>query len=314
MSKVYIIYAGSETEREDLEEVSQQVSECLTIQNQPNEIIPAYAIPPHNWGRLRHNAGKALLLDPYYRGTDREFDLRDSLETLGVPYSGPRKFSSYMTANKMLTKKMLTGSGILTIPDTLCSSVADLWTFMRRKHKDGYIIKPTNGGGGQDVVFVREEAEAEASASKLIKTYGSFMVEPYLKGVEISVPIIRQNDGVAVTVLPPVSITLQNGFAIFDEEAKRTSHSVEMEVPANVSPKEQTALEAFSRAAYEMLRFNGLLRVDFLQTEKGLYFLEANSYPSLGRNYGISVPSAKSIGYEQSHVVNWLLHTAKLGG
>ncbi len=309
---IYVTYAGSSVERNDLRSVARQITSCLDDLGCPNDQLCAYDIGPKDWSFLRKQKAIAFLLDPYYEHGSENFDLRDILSSYNVPFTGPRKFASQKTADKVECKKFLAYPGIINISDTTCYSVQDLHDFMKKTEQEDFVIKPLNKGGGQDVELVSKSETDNKIPERLLKTYGKFMVEPRIEGQEMSVPVINSLHG-GIKVLPVVGINL-HGFNVFSARAKDTNNSMSMDIPAKTTPSAASIMSSFAKNAYEMLRFRGLLRVDFICNDNGVYFLEANAYPSLGRNFGISIPSARSVGIEQKHVVKWLIETADVGG
>lgn len=310
--KIYITFGGSSVERNDLQAVARQIASCLDDLGYSNSQLYAYDIDPKDWSFLRKQKAIAFLLDPYYERGSEVFDLRDMLASFNVPFTGPRKFASRKTADKVECKKFLIHPDVINIPDATCDSVQDLHKFMKKTEQEEFIIKPINKGGGQDVLLVSKSKIDNSVPERLLKAYGKFMVEPRIEGQEISVPVIKAPDN-GINVLPIVGINL-HGFNVFSAIAKKTENSMSMDIPAKVAPSAAAIMSAFAKVAYEMLRFRGLLRVDFICNDKGVYFLEANSYPSLGRNFGISIPSARSIGIEQSKIVKWIIETADVWG
>lgn len=310
--KVYVTFAGSSVERNDLRAVARQITACLDNLGYPNDQLCAYDIAPKDWGFLRRQKAIAFLLDPYYEYGSETLDLRDVLSSFNVPFTGPGKFASQQTADKAECKKFLAHPDVINIPDETCYSVQALHDFMKKTEQEDFVIKPLDKGGGQDVELISKSRIDNRIPNRLLRAHGKFMVEPRIEGQEMSVPVIKSLEG-GVRVFPIVGINL-HGFDVFSARAKDTDNSMSMDIPAKVASPSALIMQSFAKSAYEMLGFRGLLRVDFICNKKGVYFLEANSYPSLGRNFGISIPSARSIGIDQKQVVKWLVETASVCG
>jgi len=308
-NKIFVIYAGSIAEREDLDDVSQQVRSCLDDLGYISEVICAYDYPPAAWNLSDISAGLVILLDPYYEVNGRVFDLRRQFDVQKITYTGPGYFASTKTADKVECKIFLNDGIIAMIPNKICHSLDDFRDFIRNNTSNAFVVKPVDRGGGLDVYHIERANIDEEIPPLLLSKYGKFLIEKYIPGQEISISVIqRPFDGKIIT-FPPVSIVLK-GYTIFNAEAKKDPNSRIITIPAKIDSDQKGKLLNFSTRAYNLLNFSGLLRVDFLECNGDLFFLEANSYPTLGRNHGLSVPSAKTLGYDQKEIIKWLIDTA----
>jgi len=82
-----------------------------------------------------------------------------------------------------------------------------------------------------------------------------------------------------LVVFPLTEIVSKKAF--FDYEAKYTKGKSEEITPARVSSEVEAECKQISVRLYEEFSCKGLVRFDFIQSERGLYFLEANTVPGL---------------------------------
>ena len=78
-------------------------------------------------------------------------------------------------------------------------------------------------------------------------------------------------DGKDYVALPVIEILTDNEF--FDYEAKYNGHSKEV-CPAQIPESLKEEIQETSKKIYAHLGCNGLVRVDYIASEEGLYFLE----------------------------------------
>jgi D-alanine-D-alanine ligase len=78
--------------------------------------------------------------------------------------------------------------------------------------------------------------------------------------------------------LPVIEIITENEF--FDYEAKYNGHSREV-CPAQIPDSLRDEIQEVSKKIYAHLGCAGLVRVDYIASEEGLYFLEVNTIPGM---------------------------------
>ena len=78
--------------------------------------------------------------------------------------------------------------------------------------------------------------------------------------------------------LPVIEILTDNEF--FDYEAKYNGHSREV-CPAQIPDSLRDQIQEVSKKIYSHLGCAGLVRVDYISSEEGLYFLEVNTIPGM---------------------------------
>ena len=78
--------------------------------------------------------------------------------------------------------------------------------------------------------------------------------------------------------LPVVEIV--TGHEFFDYDAKYNGFSEEI-CPARLSDEETVMVQEASKKIYARLGCSGLVRVDYILAEDGLYFLEVNTIPGM---------------------------------
>ena len=85
-------------------------------------------------------------------------------------------------------------------------------------------------------------------------------------------------DDSGAKALPLIEILTDNEY--FDYDAKYNGHSQEV-CPAQLSEAETAQVQDVSCRIYHHLGCRGLVRFDFILSQEGLYFLEANTIPGM---------------------------------
>ena len=102
------------------------------------------------------------------------------------------------------------------------------------------------------------------------------MAEGAIVGRELTCAVYF--NGTENVALPVIEIITENEF--FDYEAKYNGHSREV-CPAQIPEALREEIQSVSKKIYTHLGCSGLVRVDYIASEEGLYFLEVNTIPGM---------------------------------
>jgi D-alanine-D-alanine ligase len=102
------------------------------------------------------------------------------------------------------------------------------------------------------------------------------MAEAAITGRELTCAVY--DNGKENVALPVIEIISENEF--FDYEAKYNGHSREV-CPAQISDSLRGQIQEVSKKIYAHLGCAGIVRVDYISSEEGLYFLEVNTIPGM---------------------------------
>ena len=81
-----------------------------------------------------------------------------------------------------------------------------------------------------------------------------------------------------VKALPVIEIVTSNEY--FDYDAKYNGFSKEV-CPAEISEEESSHIQEVTEKIYARLGCCGVVRMDYISSEDGLYFLEVNTIPGM---------------------------------
>ena len=197
------------------------------------------------------------------------------LELLGVFYTGSGVLASALGMDKISSRKLFTQTG-LNVPIYLLLSKDDSQNVVFKRFKLPIFVKPSNQGSSVGVSKVTKKFDLK-KALKLAFGFGDLViVEEYIKGREITVPILGNDNP---TALPVVEIISKTDF--FDYKAKYDEKLCDEIVPAKISKKLTIDAQKAAIVAYQALGCRGFGRVDMIIKDGKIYVLEVNTIPGL---------------------------------
>lgn len=198
------------------------------------------------------------------------------LQTLDIPYSGCGPLSSAACMDKDITKSLLKAAGIRTAPWINLKEGEEI--NYEEINKLGYpvVVKPTHGGSSVATFIVKEEKDIESSVMEGFKWDNEVMIEKFIKGDEITCPILGEE------MFPVVAIKPNAEF--FDFTAKYADGGAD-EFVIDLEENLHKEVEKMAIDTYKALKCEAYSRVDMIITEEGVpYILEVNTLPGMTPN------------------------------
>ncbi len=203
--------------------------------------------------------------------------LQSYWELIDLPYTGCGFYQSALTFSKRDTLSVL---GKFDIPKANSVYVT------KGQEIDGekiaktlgfpFFVKPNQSGSSLGVSMVKELSELDKALSFAFAEDKDILIESQLKGVEISVGVMKLNG--ITKVLGITEIVSGNDF--FDYEAKYLGKSEEI-TPARLSQEVSELVEQSAAKIYEALGMQGFSRIDFIVMNDIPHFIEINTNPGL---------------------------------
>ena len=190
------------------------------------------------------------------------------LKTLGIPFSGCGPLSSAICMDKDMTKRILAFGNVRTARWVMVSSVDEIDYEKIENLCYPVFIKPNNGGSSVATTLVESKEAVKDAVLEALKYDTEVMIEEYIKGDEITCPII---DG---KMLPVLAIKPKGTF--FDGGADEFIVKLNEDLHKEV---EKMALET-----YKLLKCDVYARVDMLVKDNIPYVLEVNTLPGMTKN------------------------------
>lgn len=228
--------------------------------------------------------GEKIKFDYAYimqHGTPGENGLMQGyLEMAGVPHSGCNAFTAAITFDKFSCKSYLKDVDFVRCADDLFIRKGEPTGGMAQKAADRLglpmFVKPTDGGSSFGVTKVKKVEDFDKAVEDAFAEGNTVMAESAIVGRELTCAVYF--DGKENVALPVIEIITDNEF--FDYEAKYNGHSKEV-CPAQIPDALKDEIQETSKKIYAHLGCSGLVRVDYIASEKGLHFLEVNTIPGM---------------------------------
>ena len=202
------------------------------------------------------------------------------LEMLGVPHSGCNSFVAAITFDKFSCKSYLKDVDYVKCADDIFVRKGESLEGLAHKavEKLGLpmFVKPTDGGSSFGVTKVKSLDDFDKAVEYAFSEGNMLIAEAAVVGRELTCAVYF--DGKDHVALPVIEIITENEF--FDYEAKYKGQSREV-CPAQIPDSLRDEIQEVSKKIYAHLGCSGLVRVDYISSEEGLYFLEVNTIPGM---------------------------------
>lgn len=222
------------------------------------------------------------------------------LEALGIPYSGCGPLASSLAMDKDMTKKILKSSNIRTARWVMATSLEDIDYAALDEIGYPFFVKPNSGGSSVATNLVKTKDAIAFAVEEALKYDHEVMIEEYIKGDEISTPVI---DGV---VYPVVAIKPKGEF--FDLKAKYEIGASE-EYVVQLDEPLASEVNQMLLATWKELKLAGYARIDMLIRDNVPYLLEINTLPGMGPT-GLMPQSFMSKGFTYAELVAKLIEVS----
>jgi len=240
-------------------------------------------------------------------GKGENGSLQNLLELAKVPFTGSDMKASAIAMDKATSKRLFESARIPT-PKwkayTIYSGEIEESVIkdIKKSFKLPVIVKPNDGGSTIGLTIVKKQIEMRAAFELSLKESPVVLVEDYIKGRELTVPVIDSQ------ALPVIEIIPKSG--LYDYEAKYTKGMTEYVVPAQIPAKKAKEIQKAALKVYEIIGASGLARVDFMITKSGkFYCLELNTLPGM-TELSLSPMAAKASGINFDQLVDKMVQSA----
>jgi D-alanine-D-alanine ligase len=213
-------------------------------------------------------------------------------EMLNIPVTSCNSDTSSLTFNKYLCNNFVKSLGV-NLARSLSFISSDKIDYDRVIKEIGLplFVKPSKSGSSVGVSKVKSPDQLQQAIELAFSIDSRILIEEFLEGREIDCGVFRIKN--ELIVLPLTEIKPVNEF--FDYESKYTKGKAdEITPPVDLDPKFEMEIKATSSLIYNKLDCKGIVRLDYILTGSGLYFVEINSVPGF---------SAASIVPQQSEAM-----------
>ena len=206
--------------------------------------------------------------------------LQGYLEMLGIPFSSCSAFVSAVAFDKFACKSYLRDVDFVkTAPSVFVRSGMDLDETVEKvvgTLRFPVFVKPTDGGSSFGITKVRKAEDLKEAIEFAFSEGPMAIIEQGIVGRELTCAAYADAEG--VKALPVIEIVTDNDY--FDYDAKYNGNSREI-CPAPIPDELRDEVQSTSRKIYSHLGCAGVVRIDYIASDEGLYFLEVNTIPGM---------------------------------
>jgi D-alanine-D-alanine ligase len=229
------------------------------------------------------------------------------LDLLGLPYTGSGVLASAMAMHKGVARAMCANHAI-PIPAGIWADAGEsndaVTARVLAEMGVPCVVKPAQEGSTIGISIVRDVATL-ADAITLARRYDAeLVVEQFVAGVEISVPVIGSAPPRA---LPAVEVVPANG--TYDYEMKYTPGATAEYCPARISAAATARAAEIALRAHEALHCRNLSRTDMIVCGDDVVVLETNTLPGM-TDTSLLPLAAKTVGLSFPELVTLLVADA----
>jgi UDP-N-acetylmuramate--L-alanine ligase len=220
------------------------------------------------------------------------------LDLLEIPYTGSGVAASALAMDKSAAKQALRAAG-LRVPAGVC---VPRGAEIPVEAPLPAVVKPNAQGSTVGLSFVQTREELESAVKIAWKYDNSALIEEWIEGVEVSVPVVGNEAFPAVEIVP--------FGGRYDFSAKYTPGATEEIVPARISESAEQRVREAALTAHRAIGADDISRSDFIITpEDDVVILEVNTLP--GMTMTSLVPrSAASVGISYAQLCERILRSA----
>ncbi len=238
------------------------------------------------------------------------------LDTLHIPYTGSGKLASALAMHKARAKDIYAAAGLTVSPslELLKSDPASIRESVlvefATTHGLPLVVKTPCSGSSVGVEIARTRADLLKTVETLLDQAGEVMVEKFVRGREVTSPILEHAYRSETLTLPLIEIRPRVS-SWFDYRAKYEKGGSMEICPAPLNDELTTRCQAAGLTAHRALGCRGMSRTDMI-IEDGtgdIYVLETNTIPGFTET-SLLPQAAQVAGINYSELVNILIFDA----
>ena len=207
--------------------------------------------------------------------------LQGYLDMMGVPYGCCNVLASALTFDKHTCNTYLKSYGV-NVADSVMLIRGMAYDVNEIINEVGLpcFVKPNAEGSSFGVTKVKEAAQLEDALKKAFALCREVLIETFIDGTELTCGVVKAGD-MDIT-MPIAEVVPKNEF--FDFEAKYDPTKSDEIIPARISPELTNRIKTLSSMIYDILRCEGIIRVDYIVREDEIFMLELNTTPGMTSN------------------------------
>lgn len=298
--KVVLLKGGLGAEREVSLSTAAGFEKALNELGYPYEVIDAKEDLPAKLAAVKADVALIALHGKYAE----DGIVQSICEYLRLPYSGSGVLASALCMDKLMTKKLLEQAGIPTAPYQVFDTKTESVSNFKLELALPVVVKPSREGSSVGISIVKSADELLPALETAGKYDHIVLVEAYIPGKEITVPVLQERALCPIEIQPKVDF--------YNYENKYTAGKTDYHLPARIAAEHLTAVKALALQACQLLRVRTYARVDFRLNDKGeVFIIEVNTLPGATPT-SLFPRSAQFEGIHFNEVIRILIEEASL--
>ena len=202
-------------------------------------------------------------------------------DTLGVPYGGSNVLVSALTFDKHTCNTYLESYGV-NVANSVMLTRGMSYDVNEIIAEVGLpcFVKPNAEGSSFGVSKVKEVGQLEKALQDAFALCREVLVETFIDGLELTCGVVKTKD---MDITMPIAEVIPKK-EFFDFEAKYDPKMSDEIIPARVSPDITRRVKQLSSMIYDILRCDGIIRVDYILRDDEIFMLEVNTTPGMTSN------------------------------
>jgi D-alanine-D-alanine ligase len=232
--------------------------------------------------------------------------MQGALEWLGVPYTGSGVLASALTMDKLKTKRVVVGAGLLAPDYAVLTGIADLPRALSRIGLP-LMIKPASQGSSVGITKVKTAEELPRAYAEARAVDPIVFAETFVSGPEYTVGVLQDRG------LP--SIRIEPATEFYDYEAKYFRDDTQYHCPSGLDARRRG--RAAGRGARDFsaspIATAGDASTSCATRHRPFFFIEINTTPGM-TDHSLVPKAARQIGIDFEELVWRVLETSFLEG
>lgn len=302
--KIAVIMGGTSNEREVSLNTGQQIMKNL---DSSKYLIKKYDTKTQLKNLFTDCAAKKIdvcVLALHGKGGE-DGTIQGMLDLLGTKYTGSGTMSSALCMDKIMSKQVLANYPQIPLPKDIHFNKKN-WAKNKKsilnQVKFPVVVKPNVSGSSVGVAIVKNKPQLEQGIKDAFRHDDQVMVEEYIDGIEITVPILGDRP------LPVIEICPKAKF--FDYEAKYKVGYCDEIVPARITKAQTKKAQKLALLVHQVLGCEGMSRVDLILKGDTPYVLEINTLPGMTKT-SLCPQSAAADGISFPKLLDKIIQLAK---
>lgn len=291
--RVVVLSGGNSAERDVSLESGRNVASALLERGHHVELVDPRET------ELTAIATSTDIVLPMLHGTNAEDGiLQRQLDSLGLPWLGSSAAASELTFNKIATRTVLMDAGLPVPPGVALSRYSSIALIHEAARSVGFplVVKPAEQGSSVGISIVHHKNDLNRAVHAATQWGSRFLIEQYIAGRELTVPVIDDCVFPAVEIIP-------NG-SWYDYKSKYLDETTRYSVSPSGLP---AGLNEIVLRACRACGVGAISRTDLRLDEWGrCWILEINTIPGM-TSHSLVPMSAQALGISVGELCEQLL-------